>query len=125
MKSKKHERAVACLLGLGITDALGASTEFIHFKKDRHHLVEKGFKEIVDKIERKILNPRGRVGVWTDDCSMALCLADSLLFNNFKLNPLDLRHRFILWLICGLNNGGRPRSIGLGGNISVSMDEFW
>jgi ADP-ribosyl-[dinitrogen reductase] hydrolase len=63
--------------------------------------------------------------VWTDDCSMALCLADSLLLNDFKLNPLDLRWRFLLWVNCGLNNGGRPYSIGLGGNISISFEEFW
>lgn len=56
---------------------------------------------------------------------MALCLADSLLFNDFNLNPVDLRRRFLLWIQCGLNNGGRPYSIGLGGNIAISMEEFW
>ena len=29
-----------------------------------------------------------------------------------------------MWLSHGLNNGGRPYSIGLGGNISISMHEF-
>jgi hypothetical protein len=31
---------------------------------------------------------------------------------------------FVMWLEHGLNNGGRPYSIGLGGNISISMSEF-
>lgn len=31
----------------------------------------------------------------------------------------------MLWINCGLNNGGRPYSIGLGGNIAVSFEEFW
>lgn len=52
---------------------------------------------------------------------MALCLADSILTQNFEFNPIDLRYRFMLWLDYGLNNGGRPHSIGLGGNISISM----
>lgn len=71
-----------------------------------------------------MLNSRGKVGVWTDDCSMALCLADSILVKDFAFDPLDLRYRFMLWMDYGLNNGGRPYSIGLGGNISISMREF-
>lgn len=31
---------------------------------------------------------------------------------------------FHMWLYHGLNNGGRPYSIGLGGNISISTREF-
>jgi ADP-ribosylglycohydrolase len=93
----------------------------LHYNKDRKDLIEKGFKEIHEKVQAKVLNKRGPVGVWTDDCSMALCLADSLLLNNFQLDPIDLRRRFLLWINCGLNNGGRRYSIGLGGNIAVSF----
>lgn len=45
-KSPQESRGVASMLGLGITDALGASTEFMPFIKNRHHLIEKGFAEI-------------------------------------------------------------------------------
>jgi ADP-ribosyl-[dinitrogen reductase] hydrolase len=62
--------------------------------------------------------------VWTDDASMGLCMADSILLNKYEFNPKHIRHTFIAWLHHGLNNGGRARSIGLGGNISISMDEF-
>jgi ADP-ribosyl-[dinitrogen reductase] hydrolase len=55
---------------------------------------------------------------------MSLCLADSILAKNFEFDPIDLRYRFLLWLDFGLNNGGRPYSIGLGGNISIAMSEF-
>ena len=119
-----ESRGIASLLGLGIADALGASTEFIPFVKNRHHLIEHGFAEIPKKINDDRLNHRGQVGIWTDDCSMSLCLADSILAKSFNFDPVDLRYRFLLWLEYGLNNGGRPYSIGLGGNISISMGEF-
>jgi ADP-ribosylglycohydrolase len=100
LSNSKESRGIGSMLGLGIADALGASTEFIPFVKNRHNLIEKGFVEIPEKIREDILNHRGQVGIWTDDCSMSLCLADSILAKN---------------------NGGRPHSIGLGGNISISM----
>lgn len=90
-KDVRQERATACMLGLGVSDALGANTEFLHYDKDRRDLIEHGFKEIFPKIEKKILNKRGLIAVWTDDCSMALCLADSLLLNKFEFKPVDLR----------------------------------
>ena len=51
-------------------------------------------------------------------------MADSLLLNDYQFDPVHFRYMFTLWLRQGLNNGGRPHSIGLGGNISISMDEF-
>ena len=55
---------------------------------------------------------------------MALAMANSLLHNDFKFDPIHIRYMFILWLDHGLGNGGREYSIGLGGNISISIDEF-
>ena len=55
---------------------------------------------------------------------MALCMADSLLLNNYNFNPKHMRYMFHMWLEHGHCNGGRPYSIGLGGNISISMGEF-
>lgn len=77
------------------------------------------------QIKSKVLDARcGKVGIWTDDCSMALCLADSLLLRGFRFEPVHARYMFHMWLEHGLNNGGRPYAIGLGGNISISMKEF-
>jgi ADP-ribosyl-[dinitrogen reductase] hydrolase len=55
---------------------------------------------------------------------MGLCLADSLLLTDYHFSPRHIRYLFTLWLENGLNNGGREYSIGLGGNISISMSEF-
>jgi ADP-ribosyl-[dinitrogen reductase] hydrolase len=69
-------------------------------------------------------------GQWTDDSSMALCIADTLLCCG-DLDAIDLRQRFYLWNKYGYNNafgrdpGREPRnSVGLGGNISESMNEW-
>ena len=111
------------MLGLGICDALGASTEFIPFDKKRS-IIKKGFKDVHDLIQNGTLKYRsGKIGVWTNDCSMALCMADSLLLNN-DFDPQHMRFLFILWFKHGLNNGGRGHSIELEGNIAISMKEF-
>ena len=53
---------------------------------------------------------------------MALAIADSLILNSYKFFPEHIRFMFHMWLYHGLNNGGRDFSIGLGGNIKISMD---
>ena len=53
---------------------------------------------------------------------MALCMADSLIMNKYKFDARHIRYMFHMWLYHGLDNGGRFRSIGLGGNIKISMD---
>lgn len=55
---------------------------------------------------------------------MALSMADSLMNSKYTFDPINIRYLFNLWLNHGLNNGGRLYSIGLGGNISISMSEF-
>ena len=62
----------------------------------------------------------------TDDCSMARCLADSILANNFEYNGVDLRGRFLLWWHFGYNNmSGDQPSFGLGGNIAKGFKNFY
>ncbi len=55
---------------------------------------------------------------------MGIAMGISLLYKNYKFDPIHIRYMFILWLWHGLGNGGRKNSIGLGGNIKISMDEF-
>lgn len=77
----KSSRAIGAFLGLGICDAFGASTEFMAYNKDRN-IIEHGFSDIKQLIKKGVLDSRsGRIGIWTDDCSMALSMADSLLIN--------------------------------------------
>lgn len=67
----------------------------------------------------------GQAGIWTDDFSMALALSYNFILNNYKFtNPEHLRFMFHLWWYHGLGNGNRDESVGLGRNISISMDEF-
>ena len=73
---------------------------------------------------KKLHARSGTVGIWTDDASMGLSMADSVLLTDYHFNPQHIRYLFTLWLEHGLNNGGRAYSIGLGGNISISMYEF-
>ena len=64
-------------------------------------------------------------GQWTDDTSMALCMADSLIRCG-RFDGSDMRLTFWSWWYCGLNNAfrkdfTRTGSVGLGGNISRSL----
>jgi len=120
-------RAVGCLLGCAIGDSLGAPLEFSPVRYGTTEL--KGFDQ------PEIWNNPGlnkfdlKPGQWTDDASMALCLAESLLANG-KLEPLDLRLRFLNWWSLGYCNAfgsdtkrDARTSVGLGGNISSSIAE--
>lgn len=112
-----ESRGTAAVLGMAVADALGASTEFEFFQKEGLGVIKNGFSDIKN-------GRHGKIGIWTDDASMGLCMADSLLLNDYQFDPTHIRYLFNWWLRHGLNNGGRPHSIGLGGNISISMDEF-
>merc|ERR1719245_1228578 len=66
-------------------------------------------------------------GQWTDDASMGLCLADSLILRR-GYDGSDVRERFWSWWNCGYNNAfrldrTRPSrdSVGLGSNIAKSL----
>jgi ADP-ribosyl-[dinitrogen reductase] hydrolase len=85
-----EDRAIGSLLGLAIGDAVGTTLEF-------------EARDSVDLLTDMIgggpfdLRP----GQWTDDTSMALALADSLLLDP-KLDAIDLQERFVSWWRDGL-----------------------
>lgn len=80
------------MIGLAVGDALGTTVEF---------LPRGSFPPITDIIGGGPfrLNP----GQWTDDTSMAICLAESLLFDP-RLDPTDLMQRFARWVKDGYNS---------------------
>lgn len=80
-----RDRAVGCLLGLAVGDALGTTLEF----KPRDT-----YPPHVDMIGGGPF--KLRPGEWTDDTSMALALADSLLADP-NLDEADLMGRFVDW----------------------------
>jgi len=120
-------RALGCGLGLPVGDALGAPLEFSAVRYGSTELKEMGQPEVW---RNPAYNKFGlKSGQWTDDASMSLCVADSLLVNQ-GFDPLDLRLRFVNWWQFGYNNAfaddeERPGgSVGLGGNIGSSFSEF-
>lgn len=78
------ERASGCLLGLAVGDALGTTLEFT---SPGH------FTPLSDMIGGGPF--RLKAGQWTDDTSMALCLAESLVIRGFE--PKDQIERYIRW----------------------------
>ena len=82
---EKRERYRGCLLGLATGDALGTTLEF----------KEPGTFAPVDDMEGG--GPFGlKPGQWTDDTSMALCLAESLIERQ-KFDPVDQLKRYVRW----------------------------
>lgn len=80
-----RERARGALLGLAVGDALGAALEF---KRPGT------FEPITDMVGG---GPWGlRPGEWTDDTSMALCLAESLIERG-DFDPRDQMERYVRW----------------------------
>lgn len=79
------DRAVGALLGLAVGDALGTTLEFRQRDQQPHHSDITGG------------GPFGlKPGVWTDDTSMALALAESLEAHP-DLDARDLMTRFVRW----------------------------
>lgn len=79
------DRALGCLAGLAVGDALGTTLEF----KDPGT-----FKPLTDMIGGGPFHLK--VGQWTDDTSMALCLADSLLESG-GMNLRDQADQYVRW----------------------------
>ena len=118
-----EKSCIGSILGMAIGDAIGARVEFLPLNYDFNKIVDMGN------------GPGGKFklepGQWTDDTSMGLCIADSLIEKKGEFNARDIMMRFILWWFCGYNNAfrfdkNRPKknSVGLGGNISESIYQF-
>ncbi len=80
-----EERYQGALIGLAVGDALGTTLEFS---------IPGTFEPISD------MNGGGpfklKPGEWTDDTSMALCLAESIL-DTGGFDPLDQMRRYVRW----------------------------
>ncbi|MYH00748.1 MAG: ADP-ribosylglycohydrolase family protein [Acidimicrobiaceae bacterium] len=96
-----RDRFRGCLVGLAAGDALGTTLEFSP---------PGSFDPIDDMVGG---GPFGlRAGQWTDDTSMALCLATSLLESG-GFDPVDQMGRYLRWFREGyLSSTGRCFDIG-------------
>ncbi len=90
--SLNSRRAIGSLVGLVVGDALGTTLEFAERDTQPLHTELLGG------------GPFGlQPGEWTDDTSMALCLADSLLAND-GFDPKDAMDRYLRWWRNGENS---------------------
>jgi ADP-ribosyl-[dinitrogen reductase] hydrolase len=83
--SRQVDRARGALLELAVGDALGTTLEFSQRDLYPHHTEMTGGGPF-----------RLEPGQWTDDTSMALALADSLIAHP-ELDAHDLMNRFVAW----------------------------
>ena len=105
------ERFHGCLLGLAVGDAVGTTVEF----RPRG-----SFPPVTDMVGG---GPFGlEPGQWTDDTSMALCLATSLVECD-DFDPLDQMQRYCRWAEEGyLSSTGRCFDIG--NTVSQALSQF-
>lgn len=111
MSPSLQARYVGCLLGLACGDAVGTSAEFC----------PRGtFPPITDMVGG---GPFALVpGQWTDDTSMALCLAESLLHCG-AFDPRDQMTRYLNWWQWGyLSSTGQCFDIG--STVRAALERF-
>src|SRR3569833_2630282 len=99
-------RQRGCLLGLACGDAVGTTVEFC----------PRGFEPVTDMVGG---GPLGlKAGEWTDDTSMALCLATSLVERG-RFDADDQMRRYLKWWDEGyLSSTGRCFDIGAAGRAA-------
>jgi len=111
MKIDKLNRYRGCLLGLAVGDALGTTLEFSP---------PGTFEPLTDMVGGGPFNLRP--GDWTDDTSMALCLAESLIKKQ-GFDPVDQLERYVRWHRDGhLSSNGRCFDIG--STVSRALSRF-
>jgi ADP-ribosyl-[dinitrogen reductase] hydrolase len=92
MAGDARDRALGALAGLAVGDAVGTTVEFSP---------RGSFAPLTDMVGGGPF--RLAPGQWTDDTSMALCLADALLHDPGP-DPADLMDRFLRWRDRGENS---------------------
>jgi ADP-ribosyl-[dinitrogen reductase] hydrolase len=105
------DRATGCLLGLAVGDALGTTVEFRR---------RGSFEPVGDIVGG---GPFGlKPGQWTDDTSMALCLADSLIECG-AFDPADQMRRYVRWWRDGYRSSTGV-CFDIGGTTRRALREF-
>lgn len=89
---KELDKCKGALLGLAVGDALGTTLEFKS---------PGSFTPLTDMIGGGVFNLKA--GKWTDDTSMALCLADSLIEKE-DFDSSDQLDRYLRWMKHGYNS---------------------
>ena len=104
-------RFCGCLLGLAVGDAVGTTVEF---------QTRGSFPPVTDMLGGGPF--RLKPGQWTDDTSMALCLATSLILKN-GFDPVDQLDRYLDWYRNGyLSSTGHCFDIG--NTVRAALAEY-
>ncbi len=106
-----RDAARGMLLGLAVGDAIGTSVEF---------QPRGSFPPVTGMTGGGVF--RLEPGQWTDDTSMALCLADSLLANG-GWNPSDCMNRFRQWRDSG-ENSCTGTCFDIGNTVNAALRKF-
>jgi ADP-ribosylglycohydrolase len=127
------KRAVGSLCGLAIADSIGHNFEFLPVQDHVTSAQSSSYLEYPSpkpggRLHGSLNQFRLKPGQWTDDASMALCQADSLLTCG-GFNGSHTRCYYWNWWNNSVNNAfrydeTRSNSCGLGGNISQSLGDI-
>lgn len=109
MKELGKDGCLGAFLGLAIGDAMGAPVEFKRRGK---------FEPVTGYRSGGPFNLQA--GYWTDDTSMSLCLAESLIACRGILDPQDQMQRYANWYLYGHNSStGKCFDIGNGTRLAI------
>lgn len=111
MADDRREHVVGALLGLAVGDALGTTLEF---KRPG------SFKPIGDMVGGGLFGLKP--GQWTDDTSMALCLAESLIQCR-GFDPVDQLTRYVRWWREG-HFSSTGRCFDIGNQTRTALSEY-
>lgn len=111
LSRSRRDRALGAFVGLAVGDALGAPLEFC--KRGR-------FSPVTTMITGGKFNMR--LGEWTDDTAMALCLAESLIECK-GFDAKDQMARYWRWGNEGYNST-RDRAFGVGKTVAKAMSRY-
>lgn len=112
MQSKKLDKIKGCLVGLAIGDALGVHLEFTNPK------------DVVPINDYTEGNPYGiPKGYWTDDTSMALCMAQSLSEKK-NFDAEDIMKKFCDWQRKGYMSS-TGSCFDIGNTTRNALMEYW
>jgi ADP-ribosyl-[dinitrogen reductase] hydrolase len=105
------DRYRGALLGLACGDAVGTTVEF----RPRG-----SFPEVTDMVGGGPFELQA--GQWTDDTSMALCLAESLVQKG-RFDALDQMNRYMNWWLWGYQSS-TGECFDIGGTVRRSLERF-
>ncbi|MEM7115499.1 MAG: ADP-ribosylglycohydrolase family protein [Chloroflexota bacterium] len=107
----KSDRYIGCLLGLACADAVGTTVEFS----------PRGtFTPLTDMVGDGPFHLQ--VGEWTDDTSMALCLAQSLIHKQ-GFDAVDQMERYCNWMRHGYMSSNGV-CFDIGNTVSQALNNF-